>query len=163
LILLAIVLGAAIAPEVTGATGVPHPEIKGMLVSPVNIDQSTPTRWLGYFFGVGVIALFGTMLLIGNRKKQEVTSIGKWLILGIGAYFVLYTCMVVSHWSYSDHDGGSFILSMPQPTAWMIFGVWFIPLIITIAYVVYFDRAIISDKEIEEFHTYLEAQKNKSL
>lgn len=161
LLLLTIILLAAISPEVVGATGVPHPDFKGMLISPANIDEVTHTRWLGYLFGTGIIALFGVMLFIGNRKKGRITSMGKWLWLGIIAYFLVYTALVISHWMYAANKGGPFVFSMPVPTAWMIFGAWFIPLIITIAYVVKFDDAVISEEEIESFHEYLKEQ-NKS-
>ncbi len=159
--LLVIVLFAGITPEVANSTGVPHPEFKGMLIGPNNIDQAVHTRWLGYFYGLGIIFLFGVFLLIGNRKKGKLTSIGKWILIGIGAYLLFYTMMVLSHWSYSDNDGGDFILMMPAPTAWMIYGVWFVPLIITAAFVFKFEEAIISDEEIASFEAYVKELKEK--
>ena len=158
--LLAIILLAAVTPEVVGATGAPHPEFKGMFVSPANIDLEPHTRWLGYLFGLGIIALFGIMLFIGNRKGGKVTSIGKWLTIGLVLYILVYTLMVISHWSYAAENGGPFFLFMPAPTAWMIFGAWFVPLVITFAYVFKFEDAVISDEEIESFHQYLKEQKN---
>lgn len=157
--LLGIILCAGLVPEVVGATGVDHPQFKGMKVSPSNIDQQPSTRYLGYLFGLGIISLFGTMLFIGNRKKGQMTSISKPLIIGILIYIVVFSSMVFSHWSYSDNNGSDFILSMPKPTAWMILGVWFVPLIITITYILKFEEAIISDEEIAEFNEYVKGLK----
>ncbi len=159
--ILAVIIVAAISPETPQATGIPHPEFKGMFVAPNNIDQAPHTRWLGYLYGITIILLFGTFLIIGNRKKGKVTSIGKWIGVAIVIYLIVFTLMVVSHWSYSDNDGGPFALMMPAPTAWMIYGVWFVPLIITIAYIFKFEEAIISDLEIEDFHKFIKENETK--
>ena len=113
--ILAVIIIAAIAPEVPQVTGVPHPEFKGMFVGPNNIDQVSHTRWLGYFYGVGIICLFANFLIIGNRKKGRPTSIRKWIVATMVIYLVVFTFMVMSHWSYSDNDGGPFALLMPAP------------------------------------------------
>lgn len=156
--LLAIIGLAAIFPEVAGATGADHPQFPGMKISPANIDQQSSTRWLGYLFGLGIIALLGMMLFIGNRKKEAMTSIGKPLIIGILIYFIVFSFMVFSHWSYAANNGGEFSMLMPKPTAWMIYGVWFAPLIITFLYISKFEEAIISEDEIQEFQTFLKEQ-----
>lgn len=153
--LLALVLLAAVTPQVENATGVLHPEFPGMFISPANIDQAVHTRWIGYLFGLGIIFLFGIMLFIGNRKKGKLTSIGPWLYVGLLVYMLAYSMMVFSHWDYTLNHDSSFFLSMPKPTAWMIYVVWFVPLVITIAFIVKFESAIISDEEIDEFQDYL--------
>ena len=158
LLLLVIIALAAILPEVQNATGVPHPEYKGMFISPTNIDADMNTRSLGFFFGSGIIAVFGLMLMIGNRKNGKVTPIKKWLIIGMLTYYAVFIGLTMSHTRYTIFDGGPFFMSMPVPTAWMIFGAWFTPLIITIAYVWTFERNIISQEEIEEFHQYLKEE-----
>jgi len=66
--------------------------------------------------------------------------------------------MTRSHWAYTDHEGSEFVLSMPEPTAWMIYGMWFVPVIITVAFVVFFEKAVISDKEIKEFEHYIKSR-----
>ena len=54
-----------------GLTGVPHPEIKGMMISSGNTDQFEHLRWLGYFFALGVVGVFGCIYFIGNLKKRS--------------------------------------------------------------------------------------------
>lgn len=159
LVLIGVVLLAQIWSPVDFAFGYPHPEYKGMMISKANIDQQPHTRWLGILFGAGIIALFGSFMLIGNRKKGKLTGLGKYVIIGIGAYFLAYTGLVVSHWSYVANDGGAFFASMPIPTAWMIFGVWFVPLIITVSYILNFEKEIISENDIKEFQDFLESYK----
>ena len=140
------------------ATGFPHPnpEFKGMYVSKANIDQEPHTRWLGYLFGLGIISLLTSLLVMGNRKNGKPTGIIKWIGITMVIYAMAYSGMVISHWQYAANDGGSFFQFMPVPTAWMIMGIWFIPLILTLVYIVKFEDWIISDEEIKEFHLYLE-------
>ena len=153
-LLLIIILAAWIDP-IEATTGIPHPEYNGMFVAPDTIDQHSHTKWLGYLFGLGILALFTLMLLIGNRKRGKVTTIGRWIVGGMILYVIAYTFMVLSNWNYLSEEVDSFIGSMPAPTAWMIYVVWFIPLVITISYILKFEEAIISEEEIEAFHEFL--------
>lgn len=153
--LLVIIMLAAIMPEVQGATGGLHPTHKGMFISPANVDQQTHTRWLGYLWGAGIIALFGALLFMGNRKKGKITIIGKWIAIGIGTYFIAYSMMVFSNWSYGTDMSTDFFGFLPKPTAWMIYVMWFVPVIITASYVLLFEKAIISPEEEAEFHEFL--------
>lgn len=161
--LLGIILLLYFSPTVEGATGSAHPTFPGMFISEANIDQSLHTRWLGYLFGLAIILLFGTMLLIGNRKKGKLTSIGPWLYFGIFMYLLVYSLMVFSHWSYGSSTVADFIFYMPTPTAWMIYAVWFVPLIITIGFIVKFEDAIISEEEIRDFRKFLDENANTTV
>jgi len=151
---------AAVWSPIPNATGAPHPEFNGMMISVANIDEAPHTRWLGYFFGLAIIGVFGSFLFLGNRKKEKLTPIKKWLWIGLILYTLVYTGMVLSHWSYVANDGGPFFMSMPAPTAWMIFGVWFVPIIITLTYIIKFEDWIISDKEIKDFHKSMGINQN---
>ncbi len=157
--LLIIILGLAISPQVPLATGIPHPEFgTNILVSPNNIDQQSHTRWLGYLYGLGIIGVFWTFITIGTRKKGKRTVIFRWVAVCFVIYILVYTMMTRSHWAYTNHNGSDFVMSMPEPTAWMIYGMWFVPIIITLAFVVFFEKAVISDEEIEEFERYIKSR-----
>lgn len=158
--LIVIVILAQFWSPVEFANGYPHPTYKGMFISKANIDQFPHTRWLGYLFGVSIITLFGSLTLIGVRQKGMLTSLGRYVYIGIGAYLIVFSGMVFSHWKYVANDGGPFFASMPVPTAWMIFGVWFVPLIITISFIVKFDDSVISEDDITAFRSYLADRDN---
>ncbi|MEL6122337.1 MAG: hypothetical protein AAFQ02_01625 [Bacteroidota bacterium] len=157
--LLCIIVGLAIVPPVQYATGFPHPEIKGILISKANIDQQETTKWLGYFFGLAIIGLMGFLISHGSRKQEKPTKLGRYIWIGIMAYVSVYSAMVFSHWSYVSEDGGAFFGGMPIPTAWMIFGVWFVPLIIMFGFIKEFESSVISDKEVADFKSFLQDQK----
>jgi len=154
--------GLAFSPQVPAATGIPHPEFgENILIGPNNIDQEPHTRWLGYLYGLGILGIFWSFLTIGTRKNGKKTVMVKWISICFVLYILVYTMMTVSHWSYSDQDLSDFVMSMPAPTAWMIYGMWFIPIIITIAFVVFFEKAVISDEEIASFEEYIQSRQDK--
>jgi len=158
--LLIIVMCAQFWGPVDNAVGTPHAEHPGMMVSKTNIDQYAHSRWLGYLFGLGIIGVLGSLVLIGVRKKARSTSLTKYVYTGLITYLLVFSGMVISHWNYAANDGGTFFASMPAPTAWMIFGVWFVPLIITVAFILRFEDSVISDEEITEFKNYLASRPN---
>jgi hypothetical protein len=144
--LLVIILWAAIGPQVQYASGYPHPDIAGMYISKATIDDLPLTRWLGYFFGVGIIFLFAMLIYIGNLKAGKTTGIARFIIIGMIAYWLVYTGMVLAHWQY-DKGLNDFFFWLPKPTAWMFIGLWFVPLIITCAYYFRFEKYVISKEE----------------
>ena len=157
--LLIIIVGLAVSPQVPMATGMPHPEFgTNILIAPNNIDQESHTRWMGYLYGLGIIGVFWTFITIGTRKKGKKTVMFRWVAACFIIYIIVYTMMTRSHWSYTEHNGSDFIFSMPAPTAWMIYGMWFIPIIITLAFVVFFEKAVISDEEITEFEIFIQSR-----
>ena len=142
------------------AYGVSHPTCPEMMISAVNIDDEPHTRWLGYLFGMGVMAVLGTMILIGVRKKGRTSLLSQDVYIGLVCYVIAYSGMVISHWHYNTIDDSNFFASIPIPTAWMILGVWFVPLIITITFIRRYDNSVISEEEITEFRKYL-SQRSK--
>ncbi len=155
--LLLIIALAALVPQVPFATGYPHPEIKGLLISKATSDDTALTRWLGYLFGVGILALFGTMIYIGNLRQGKTTRMHRFIIIGIIAVTFVYSGMVFEHWRYGKGEN-DFFLWMPKPTAWMIIGMWFVPLIITSVYYFRFEKYVLSKNEedtcMKELATY---------
>ena len=138
-----------------GLTGVPHPEIKGMMISSGNTDQFEHLRWLGYFFALGVVGVFGCIYFIGNLKKGQITGIGKWLIAFTICFALIFTVMIFSNWNYVQNADNQFFAQMPIPTAWMIYAVWLFPYFITILYMWKFEEWVISPEEEAELAEFL--------
>ena len=150
--LITIVLIAWLLPVIPGATGIPHPEFKGILIAPKTIDMDPVMKWVGYVWGLGVIMIFALMLFIGNRKKGKKTIVYPWLLASIALYLIIFSIMVYTNWEYLSKDESYFFWFLPKPTAWMIFGMWFCPIVITYAYIYHFETGIISEEEVRDFH-----------
>ena len=152
---------ALIFPTVESATGITHSQYPGINISIRTVADDPMVKWLSYFYGLSIIALLSGFLWIGNLKAGKPTQMLKAVILMITCYVVAYTCMVTSHWHYTHSDTNEFAGFLPIPTAWMIWGMWFIPAIYTIIYVFKFDDWVISPEEEEEIKSFIAAHKNR--
>lgn len=155
-LLFIIVLAFVISP-VDGLTGVAHPDIPNMKISPHNVDEYSHTRWLGYAFALILIVMFITLLYIGSLKNESSTGMARWVIIFGVIYTVVFSAMVFSNWSYVASPVDTFIGQMPKPTAWMIYIVWLSPMFMALVYIFNFDRWVISDKEVEELSEFLKS------
>ena len=151
----AVVLAAELLPTVEMATGVDHPKFPGMKVSVSTVAESPVVKWLSYAYGLGIIAIFGGFLWIGNVKNGKTTRMGLAVLIMIIVYTIAYSFMVVTHWSYSANSENHFFGFLPVPTAWMIWGMWFLPLIYTVIYVYKFNQWVISPEEEEEIKAFI--------
>jgi len=156
-LLLLIFLALIISP-LDGVTGSPHPDFKGMMISAGNTDQQVHTKWLGYLFALGVLAVFMSVLFIANRKYGKVTGMGKWLGIFAILYTFVFSLMIFSNWDYVNSSDNRFIGQMPKPTAWMIYVIWLFPFFITIVYVLKFNDWVISPEEEKELSDFLEGK-----
>jgi hypothetical protein len=93
-------------------------------------------------------------LFIGNRKNEKATGMSKWLWITMAIYIPVFCFMIISDWVHTE---GHFFTWLPVPTAWMVYGIWFIPLIITLSYMFKFEECIISPEEEKAFHEFLKS------
>ncbi|MEE9373534.1 MAG: hypothetical protein V3V00_10830 [Saprospiraceae bacterium] len=154
-ILLVIIGIAQFYNPIPDLTGVPHPKFKGMKISPSNTDMYTHTKWLGYFFAVGLIAMFTTILIIGSRRAEKNTGMIRGILVFGIIYTILFSIMIYSNWAYVYDSDHTFFGQMPRPTAWVIYVIWLTPLIVTGLYVFNFNRWVISKEEERELKKWI--------
>ncbi len=145
-VLLAIILALAVLPPIPYATGYPHPEIEGLLISKATIDDRADTRLLGFAYGFFIILLMGLMLYTGSLRNGKPTKMARHISVGIAAYLLVYCGMVFEHWRYGKGNE-DFFYWLPKPTAWMIIGMWFVPLMITFTFYFKFEKYVLSRNE----------------
>jgi len=75
-------------------------------------------------------------VFLGARKKQPALRKSIYQILGFGSflYMVVYTLMVRSWWDYVATNSMDYFMGLPKPTAWMMFGLMFLPLFMSFLY-----------------------------
>lgn len=150
-----------IFPVPTAATGMLHPTYSTMLKSGTSVAAVPLSKWLAFFFGIGVLGTFSFLLVIGAKKASAVKNrkINRSLLLGIGIYLAMYGWMMLSYWSYEPGDG--FFLGFPLPTAWMLIGMGLMPLFFTVLYIVNFNNWVISPEEIATFQQIVAARRKR--
>lgn len=149
--LLIIALWASDVPE--NATGLIDTTFSTLNRSGDTVATNPAVKWLAYLFGIGIISIFGFMVFIGGRKKDKIIRKKLYRILAIGISFLLigYTMMVFSWWNYVETNSMDYFMGLPKPTAWMIFGIMFIPTIITFFYATKFEEWIYTAEDEARF------------
>jgi len=115
---------------------------------------SNPTvKWLAYLFGVGIISIFGFLLFIGGRKKEAAIrkKLYRVLAIGIAAMLFVFTMLVRSWWEYVATNNMDYFMGLPQPTAWMLFGIMLTPFFIAYCYTTKFEAWIYTAEDEKRF------------
>lgn len=160
---LAIIVALGFIPPVERATGILHPEYKTMLKSGNSVVQSTTVKWMAYLFGLAIFGIFALCALIGAHKKEAAKrkKINRILILGFTLCTIIFSLMVFSYWNYDPSANARYFWGVPVPTAWMLYPLWFSPVIITLIFILRFDDFVINDEELVEFNRIVRARRER--
>jgi len=149
--LLIIAIWMSAIPE--NATGFTDADYKTLLHSGQTVASTSATKWLSYFFGIGIIGIFGFVLFMGGRKKEATIrkQIYRVLALGLTLYFLVYSAMVNSWWNYVETNSMEYFMGLPKPTAWMVFGMLLTPIFISYFYITKFEDWIYTKTDEQHF------------
>ena len=122
------------------------------------LERHRQIRWLGLAYGTLQIVFFVSCLVLGVRDPQN----RKWAFLLAGIVYVATFClMVVADHYYVHDDNPTLVLGFPLPTAIMLYGLWGVPLIFLLFYIINFDRWILSPVELERFEKLLQEKRKQ--
>lgn len=158
--LLLIIIALWVLPEVPIATGQVHPEYQTMLKSGNVITNQESTKWLAYFFGLLILILFVLSIFIGARRKRDTGNLVYWLLGGSLVYLITYHFSVMAYWKYAEAGSTNYFLGLPIPTAWAIYGLWSVPILMTLTYVLGFDQWILDKKDMQDFENLIDSHKD---
>ena len=152
---LLIILALVFVDPVVEASGKQHPEYGTMLQSVNSQFSSDTVKYLGYGFGLCIIGIFTLCLILGAKKANQKGFKTREIFIGMGLYLATFTALVLSSWKY-DMLEAPIIGGLPLPTAWMLYGIWFVPIVLIILYVWGFERFVISPEEEAAFQKIVE-------
>ena len=125
---------------------------------------ANPTvKYLAYLFGFGIISIFGFMLFIGGQKKEAAIrkKLYRVLAIGITAMLFVYTMLVWSWWEYVATNNMDYFMGLPQPTAWMLFGIMLTPFFIAYCYATQFETWIYTAEDEKRFAEIMAKRKER--
>lgn len=161
LFLLGVIVALWMYPQPEGIIGLPHPEIKGMLIGPKMDVFDDNIHLMHFLFGLLNIVILLYFILLGAIRRGALGKIRYWFFSGAFLYLVTYTLTFFSNLRYLREEHHLFFGGWPLPTAWMMYAMWFTPLIILIGYIVTFRDSIISEDDELEFATLIKLRLNK--
>ena len=159
---LVVVMGASLLlPGAAHPTARLHPEAASLLQSTGGLADQPETLWLGYAFGLLVLGLMAVCVWIGLRKKETGTPLTRWMMIGFGGYALVFTGLTLTYARYTGNAEVPFFGGFPLPTAWMVYGIWFFPLILVGLYMAMFDRWVLTEDDQARFQALVEENRQR--
>ena len=146
--------------QVARGHGFTHPEFKTMQSGGNGEMRHSRVLWLGWAFGMLQIAFFVCLLAFGGQKRGQLGPLGPPLIGGGILFAAIFTAMVYSYNNYMLEDQHAMVLSLPIPTAWMIYGVWPIPIVFMALYMFTFGSWTFREEDMTRLKSILAEHQN---
>ena len=160
--LCAVVLAVALTDEPAGSRGIDHPEFETMRQGGGSERHDSVVFW-GWLYGTLSIALFVGFMALGLRRRGRLPEgSGPALVIGLALFALVFTLLVLSYRAYVEPGADRALFgSFPRPTAWMLYGLWPVPLVFALLYMKNFDRWVISEDEVAEFEQLVAESKRE--
>jgi hypothetical protein len=113
---------------------------------------------LGIAFGVLQIAFFAACLALGASRGGRVGRIAVPIAVGAALHILAFLGLAISYRAYAAEAGGPLFLGFPIPTAFLLYAVWWTPMVFVLIYVFAFDRYVFSDADHARFREILAAR-----
>lgn len=152
LLAMTVVLGVLLTvEEVPDGHGFDHPEYPTMQRGGDGAARHSRVLWGGWALGTLQMLFFVALLLLGLRRRHPRGRGAGMMVAAAVVYLACFLILVVTYRTYAAGGGGELALSFPVPTAWMLYGVGFAPVLFILLYVARFESWILDDDELESF------------
>ena len=122
-------------------------------------ERHAVTLWIGWGFAVLCVLFFSGCLLLGISRNGKLGPAKAPVIVGTIAFAAVFTGLIFSYYAYMREDTHRLFLSLPKPTAWMLFGVWPFPLYFVAVYYFLFDRWHYTEQDEKRLEEILAARR----
>lgn len=147
LAILALLCWLMILPEPALVTGAAHPEFPGM-----NVGGNGAARLGGAVGAIGVLGglvmlLMQALTMLGVSARRRDAAF--WVLMAVvacaaqGTWWAMYT----GYLAFLATGETRFVFGFPEPTAWMLFGVWISGALFCLIYVIGFRRFVFSAED----------------
>ena len=114
---------------------------------------------LGYAILVVMLGIMGIAVLTGLKKYGKSGPWLSWIVAGFVLYALVFLGLTLSYWDYTQGNTDTYLGGYPAPTAWMIYGVWFFPVLIAALLILKFDQWFLTEDDLQAFRQLLEERK----
>lgn len=131
------------------ASGMPHPEIEGMRIGGDGSSRISDLETASFIVFAATFLLFTILIISGIPKNKRTIRFWIWMTTITLAILIVWYQVFDSYLSYLSTGSLKYIMGFPEPSAWMIYGLWGGGALFALVYVVEFRRLVYS-KEDEE-------------
>ena len=145
--------------QVPHGHGFAHPEVANMQVGGDGALRHDRILWFGWAFGILQVAFFVVLIAYGGSKQGKLGLLKIPIFIAGILYAATFTAVVYTYQTYTSTDDPAMFLSLPVPTAWMVYGLWIVPMLFVFLYMFTFDSWTFRDEDMKRFEELL-AQKH---
>ena len=124
----------------------PHPKFPSMSQQAGSAGHADQVV-VGYLLGCQLLVLFSASLLLGVKRGKS--SAITWIVVTAGVYLFIYSMLIFTY--REGMRAASFYLGLPLPTALLVFGIWLVPFLLVMLFVVNYRRWIFDAKDAAHF------------
>ena len=148
-----LLLAAALTPEPPGGLVRPHAEHATVLVSAQPGEPASLA--LGFALGAAQAALFVGCFALALRPADRRGRLGLACWTGLALYEAGWALLFWLYRGFAADPTGPLLGALPAPTAWMLYGLWPLPLWFAWLFWRHFDSAFLSESDLARFRARL--------
>jgi hypothetical protein len=137
LAIFAILAFAIVQGEAPGAGPSAHPDFPSMLRGN-GATPSSLTTWLGWAFGALQIAFFAVCFALGLGRRGSLGPLQTPVLASLAVYEIVWAGLVLLDRQFAGDPATPLLLSLPLPTAVMLYLLWPAPLLFLWIYLRHF-------------------------
>lgn len=153
----AVVVWLAFQEPAVNQAGIAHPDHPAMALGADGAARHENVLAVGFVFAALIVAFFVGLLFFALQRRGEPIP-GKTLILTSAAVFLgVFVALFVTYSHYLESpEPDRLFLGFPPPTAWMLYGVWGVPVVFILIYITRFNEWVFGAAEETEYEKLLE-------
>jgi hypothetical protein len=150
-----VVLEDGSTQRVIKSHGYTHEKFSTMFEGGPGAERHAVTFWIGWVFAMLCIVFFVVCVLLGAERGGSLGPFKVPFAIGTVLYAAIFSCVLFTYHGYMGAASPDGFLGFPAPTAWMMYGVWPIPIYFVVLYSLYFDRWYFTAEDEARFEALL--------
>lgn len=135
----------------------PNPEAAPLFKSTGGLQGKSSTVWLGYLMALMITGIMACCILLGVKRKDQIGPYLPWISGAFVMVALVFSALTYSYSLYTNGQSEAFFGGYPVPTAWMIYGIWFLPLGVIAIFIVTFDQWFLKPEDLAAFRQLVQA------
>ena len=148
-------------PELGDVDGKPHERFSTMASGGSGSARHANVLWLGGLFGAAALAYCVALMAFGARKSASLRGLGPPLAASLAVALAFWVWLLVSYARTMDGGTVSFFLTLPGPSAIMLYGLFPVTILFNLLYVIGYKRWILTENDYQEYERVIEKIREK--
>ena len=162
LLIIAVVVALLFTPELGDVGGKPHGQFSTMASGGSASVRHANVLWLGGLFGAASLIFFVALMAFGARKGASLRGLGRPLAASLVVCLSFWVWLLVSYARTMDNGAVSFFLTLPEPSAIMLYGFFPVTILFNLLYVIGFKQWVLTEEDYQEYKRLITERRNRS-